>query len=329
MALPLKITGVGRYLPERVVTNGELEARCGVPAGWIAARTGVLERRRIDAETNSFMAAEAAKEALNDAGLALSDIDLILNASGTPQQTIPDMAPLIQREMGLGDSGIPCVSMHATCLSFLVAVDWLSYALAAGRYKNVLIVSADISSPALNYDEPESAALFGDAAAAVVVTRPANGEPSGVHTARLETYGSGAHLTEIRGGGARRHPHNPETQPEDNLFHMDGPSVYRMARKHVDGFMERLQPGLSQGPGDIKLVIPHQASLFALRALRRNNIPDEMVMITLDRFGNCVATSLPLTVYEAVRNNRLARGDKFLLCGTGAGLSLGGAIMTY
>lgn len=329
MALPLKISGVGRYLPDRIVKNDEIEARCGIPAGWIAARTGVLERRRVAGETSSFMAAEAAREALDDAGVALGDIDLIVNASGTPEQTIPDMAPLVQRELGLGESGIPCITMHTTCLSFLAAIDWISYAMAAGRYRTVLITSADISSCALNYDEPESASLFGDAGAAVVVTRAADGEASGLHVSRFETYGVGAHLTELRGGGTRRFPEHPEHQPADNLFHMDGPAVYRMARKHVDGFLERLRPGLSQGPGDIDLIIPHQASLFALRALRRNNIPDDMVVITLDRFGNCVATSLPLTVYEAVKTGRLRRGDKFLLCGTGAGLSLGGAIMTY
>lgn len=329
MSLPLRIVGVGRYVPEQVVSNAELEARCGVPSGWIAARTGVQERRRVNGETSSQMAAAAAREALADAGRDLSEIDLIVNASGTPEQTIPDMAPLVQRELGLGDSGIPCVSFHATCLSFLVALDWLSCAFAAGRYRNALVVSADISSCALNYAEPESAVLFGDAAAAAVVEVPAPGETGAVHAARFETFGNGANLTEIRGGGSRRHPHHPDTKPEDNLFHMDGPAVYRMARLRVDGFMERLRPGLSQGLGDIQLVIPHQASGLALRALRRNNIPDDKVVITLDRFGNCVATSLPLTVYEAVKTNRLARGDNFLLCGTGAGLSLGGMVMQY
>lgn len=329
MDLPMRIAGVGRYLPARVVGNGELEARCGLPAGWIAARTGVLERRRVEGETSVFMAAAAAREAVADAGLALEEIDLIVNASGTPSQAIPDMAPLVQRELGLGRSGVPCVSMHATCLSFLVALDWLSYAVAAGRYRRVLVVSSDISSCALNYAEPEGAVLFGDGAGAAVITAPAAGESGAVLASRFETYGAGAHLTEIRGGGSGRPPQHPDTAVEDNLFHMDGPAVYRMARLHVDGFLEGLRPGLSRGPGDISLVVPHQASLFALRALRRNKIPDEMVMVTLDRFGNCVGASLPITLYEAVKAGRLSRGDVFLLCGTGAGLSLGGMILAY
>lgn len=330
MSLPLKIIGVGRYLPERVVPSSEVERICGIKPGWIERHTGVKERRWVGPkETGSFMAAEAAREAVKDAGLQLSDIDLILCASGTPEQTIPDNSALIQRQLGLGESGTSCMSVHITCLSFLLAMDLASSMLAVNRYRNILIVSADISSVALNFRDPESAALFGDAAAACVVTRTPEGEASEVKAVRFETYSIGAHLTEIRGGGSRLHPANPETRPEDNLFSMAGPKVYRLARQHQDKFFERLRPGLSKSPGSIDLVIPHQASLLALRALRRNGIDDDQVVITLDRFGNCVATSLPLTLYEAVKTGRLKRGHELLFGGTGAGLTLGGMILTY
>lgn len=329
MSLPLKIAGVGRYLPKRVVPSSEVEELCGLRPGWIERRTGVRERRWVNGETSSFMGALAAEEALANAGLELSDIDLILNASGTPQQAIPDMAALIQREMGMGSSGIACMTIHATCLSFLVALDTASTYLHCGRYNRILIVSADIGSCALNFKEPESAALFGDGAGAAIVVRTPEGEASAVHAARLETYGEGAHLTEIRGGGSWKPPNDERTTVEDNMFHMEGPKVYRLARKHIDSFLDSLRPGLSKGLGEIKLVIPHQASLFALRALRRNNVPDDKVMITLDKFGNCVASSLPMTLYEALEQGRLKRGDQFLLAGTGAGLSIGGIILTY
>lgn len=329
MPLPLKITGVGRYLPNRVVPSSEVEQMCGVRPGWIEQRTGVKERRWVNGETNSFMGAEAAKEAVKDAGLSFRDIDLILNASGTPEQAIPDTSVLIQRELGLGESGIACMSVHTTCLSFLVALDMASTMLACDRYRNILIVSADISSIALNFKQPESAALFGDAASAVVVSRTPEGEASGVHRALFETYSVGAHLTEIRGGGSRFPPQGAKTKPEDNMFHMEGPKVYRLARKHIDDFLERLRPGMSKDPGSVGLVIPHQASLLALRALRRNGFADDQVVITLDRYGNCVATSLPLTLYEAVKTDRIARGDEVMLAGTGAGLTLGAVILTY
>lgn len=330
MSMPLKIIGVGRYLPERVVPSSEVERLCGIKPGWIERHTGVKERRWASPrESNSYMGAQAAREAVADAGMQLEDIDLILCASGTPEQTIPDNSALIQRELGLGKSGISCMSVHITCLSFLMAMDLASSLLATNRYKNILIVSSDVASVALNFNDPESAALFGDAAAAVVVTRTPEGESSKVEITRFETYSIGAHLTEIRGGGSRLHPANPATKPEDNLFSMAGPKVYRLARQHQDVFLERLRPGLSKAPGSIGLVIPHQASLLALRALRRNGIDDDQVVITLDRFGNCVATSLPLTLYEAVKTGRLKRGEEFLMAGTGAGLTLGGMILVY
>lgn len=329
MNTPLRIAGVGHYLPERVVPSSEVEDLCGLKRGWIERRTGVRERRWVNGETNAYMAAEAAREAVADAGMKLTDIDLILNASGTPQQAIPDMAPLIQRELGLGSSGITCFSIHATCLSFLVGLDMAAMMLAADRFKSILVISADIGSCSLNFKEPESASLFGDAAAAVVVCKPKQGETGAVLASRFETYGEGANLTELRGGGSRKHPNCPNTTPEDNLFAMEGPKIFRMARKYVDGFLDRLRPGLSRGPGDIRLVVSHQMSIHGLRSLRRNNIPDEMVMVTLDRFGNCISASLPLTLYEAVKQGRLQRGDSFLLCGTGAGLSLAAMIVTY
>src|SRR5690606_32282693 len=157
-----------------------------------------------------------------------------------PEQAIPDGGPLVQRQLGLGASGIASLSVHATCLSFLAALDLSANLLATGRYQRILIVTAEIGSVGINVREPESASLMGDAAAAVVVTRPAPDEAAGVLAARLETYGDGADLTAIRGGGTRRHPNHAATQPEDNLFHMDGPQVLRMALRYSGDFLERL-----------------------------------------------------------------------------------------
>jgi 3-oxoacyl-[acyl-carrier-protein] synthase-3 len=328
-AMPLKIIGVGRYLPARVVGSAEVEALCGLPAGWIERRSGVRERRWVGEETSSQMGASAAREALAEAGLDTGDIGLIINASGTAEQAIPDGGPLIQRQLGLGGSGIPCLSVHATCLSFLVALDLSANLLATGRYENVLIVASEIGSVGINFHEPESASLLGDAAAAVVVTRTPAGEAAALQAARLETYGDGADMTAIRGGGSFRHPNNPATRPEDNLFHMNGPQVLRMALRYSGDFLEKLRPGLSKGLAPLKLVVPHQPSLMGLKAMLMFGWPAEQIVKTLDHLGNCVAASIPCTLYEAVREGRLKRGDGVLLVGTGAGLSLGGVILTY
>ncbi len=327
--LPLKIIGVGRYLPTRVVSSHEVEVLCNLPAGWIEQRSGVRERRWADGETSSFMGAEAAKEAITDAGLSLTDIDLILNASGTPEQAIPDGGPLIQRQLGLESSGIACMSVHATCLSFLVALDMSANLLATGRYQRILIVSSEIASVGININEPESASLIGDAAAAVVVARTPVDEAACLQTARLETYGKGAYLTAINGGGSRKHPHNPMTKPEDNLFHMEGPQVLRMSLRYSRPFLENLRPGLSKHLGSIQLVVPHQPSLIGLKMMEWFGWPGDKIVKTIDKLGNCVAASLPCTLYEAIKTGRMQRGNEILLVGTGAGLSLGGLILTY
>jgi len=327
---PFEIYGMGHYLPERVVESVELERRHGMPEGWIARKQGVRQRRWVTHETNSYMGAQAAKEAIARAGIEPQDIQLILNASGSQEQAIPDGAPLIQRHLGLGDSGIACMSIHATCLSFLAALDLSTSLIASGRYERILIVSSEISSRALNFAHPESSTLFGDGAAAAVVGRPReSGSRSCVHAARFETYGEGAYHTQVAGGGTRRHPNDPDTQAEDNLFFMDGPAVFRMAVRLAPEFLERLSPGLSHGPGDIKIVVPHQASKLALEAHRFFGMKRNHIMRTIDRYGNVIAASIPLTLHDAIQEGTLLRGDKFLMLGTGAGLSIAGMIITY
>ena len=327
--LPLKIIGLGRYLPKRVVPSSELEAMCGLSSGWVERRNGVRERRWVTDETSSFMSAQAALEALDEAKLKPNQLDLIINASGTAEQAIPDTGALIQRQLGLGKSGIPAMTVHNTCLSFISGMDVAANYLKNGRYKNILIASCDVSSCGINPKEPESASLVGDAAAAVVVTHPNEGDKSMIHHAHLKTYGEGAYLTAIMGGGSRLHPRFPNHNPDDDLFHMDGPAVLRMVREVAHEFLEELYPGLSKNLVDIDVVVPHQASKVGLMMLQRFGWPEEKIMRTIEWLGNCVAASIPSTFYQAVRDGNIQRGQKVLLVGTGAGLSIGGLVLTF
>jgi 3-oxoacyl-[acyl-carrier-protein] synthase-3 len=327
--LPLKIIGFGRYLPTRIVPSSELEQLCNLPAGWVERRNGVRERRWVTDETSSYMAAEAAREALDEASLRPDQLSLIINASGTAEQAIPDTGALIQRQLGLGKSGIPAMTVHNTCLSFIAAMDVAANYLGSGRYKNILIASADVASCGINPREPESASLVGDAAAAVVVTRSGAGDKSMIHNAHLKTYGDGAYLTAIMGGGSGRHPAKPNHNPEDDLFHMDGPAVLRMVRGIASDYLEELYPGLSKSLVDIDMVVPHQASKVGLMMLSRFGWPQDRIKSTLEWMGNCVAASIPSTLYQTVRDGNIHRGDKVLLVGTGAGLSIGGLVLTY
>jgi 3-oxoacyl-[acyl-carrier-protein] synthase III len=327
--LPLKIAGLGRYLPSRVVPSSELESLCNLPEGWVERRNGVRERRWASGETSSFMAAQAALEALAEAGLQPGELDLVINASGTAEQAIPDTGALILRQLGLGRSGIPAMTVHTTCLSFITALEVAANYLNSGRFTRILIASSDIASCGINLNQPESATLVGDAAAAVVVQRPGEGEPSRICHAHFRTYGDGAYLTAIMGGGSARHPHKPGHQPDDDLFRMDGPAVLRLVREFDERFLEELVPGLSKSLTDIDLVVPHQSSRVGLQLLRRYGWPEARIVQTLGVLGNCVAASIPATLYQAVRDGRVERGDKVLLVGTGAGLSLGGLVLVY
>ncbi|MBA3825699.1 MAG: beta-ketoacyl-ACP synthase 3 [Ktedonobacterales bacterium] len=330
MVLPIKIAGVGAYLPERRVTNAELGERLGIPPEWIERASGVRERRYVTAETSAGMGAAAARMALADAGLELDAVDVIIGASTGMQQAIPCTAALVQRELGAPEGRSACFDVNATCLSFLFALHNAAHLIAGGAYTTALIYSSEINSPSLNPNERESAVLFGDAVAAAVITRAAPGEASGIWQTAFATYSSGAEATEIRGGGTRHHPNDPTTTPDMHLFHMDGRAIFRQATVLVDGFLERFFAQIGWERDTLAAVVPHQASRHAIEQLtKRYGFREDQVVWDLAERGNCVAASIPLTLAEAVNGGRIQRGDRVLLVGTGAGLTLGALALTY
>src|SRR3984893_6683146 len=212
--LPVKIAGLGWYLPERRVTNAELEKRLDIPENWIERLTGVRERRYVTDETAISMGAAASRMALANAGIQAQAMDAIVGAAAAPQQAIPCTAAFLQRELHAPEGASACFDINATCLSFPFALQTVAHLVAAGVYQTVLICSSEVVSHSLNPHERESVALFGDAAAAAVITRSVPGEASAFWHAHFETYSSGADLTEIRGGGVLHHPNDPATTQE-------------------------------------------------------------------------------------------------------------------
>ena len=209
------------------------------------------------------------------------------------------------------------------------AIDTAASLLMTHHYRHILVVAADIPSCGINFADPTSACLFGDAAAAIILSRTPSGEAAQLLTSYFETYGEGAYHTAINGGGVRRHPNSPTTQPEDNLFSMNGTSILLMLYRYSKPYLERLRPGLSTELGSIKLVVPHQASQSGINLMHSFGWPDEQIMQTLSWLGNCVSASTAITLYEAIKHGKLHRGDEFLMVCTGAGLSIGGMIMVY
>ncbi len=323
--LPFRILATAQALPQRVVTTAEVAALCGVPEGVAEARSGVRERRWLsEGETALALGAQAAREALAAAQLDLGEVDVLLNASGSQLQPIPDGAALLARE--LGASGLAAYSLHGTCLSFLLALQHAALLIGTRRARHILIVSSESGSLGLNFAEPESSLLIGDGAAAVLLG-PAEHAAQGLHAARFETYPEGAAHTQIRGGGSLLNDRSPGIRHEDYLFEMQGLSILKLASRVVPGFLERLRPGLGSGLPGIDRVIAHQASAAGLALMRRYGWPEERVEVTLPTLGNVIAASLPLTLHRALTEGRAQAGDTLLLVGTGAGLTAGGLIV--
>jgi 3-oxoacyl-[acyl-carrier-protein] synthase III len=328
--LPLRICGIGQYLPKRVLTNGDISREAGFPVGDIASRTGVETRHRASeelGESSAEMGAAAAREALDDAGIEPADLELVLFASPIQQQAIPDTAPLVQQALGIGTSGIPCFSIHGTCLGFLYALDVAANYIASGRYRRILVVTSDISSVGLNPEDSETYPLFGDAATAVVLGHAEDGI-SRIEGSHFATFGALAQLTRIRGGGTALPPSHPEAQDADSTFSMQGIELLRNCMRHGPQFLEQLQKTTGIELEEFRLVVPHQPSHRGLKLFQRF-FPGAVLVNTLADRGNCVASSIPLGLYKAIREGILERGSRCLLIGTGAGLSFGAIALRY
>lgn len=327
--LPARISGIGAYLPPRIVTNDELETELQLAAGWIFERTGVRERRRCAGESSAFMAAAASRDALTMAGLTPDDLTAIIGASSTPQQAIPCTAVFVQRELGAAEGVAACFDVNATCLSFLAAFDVAARLVASGAHQHVLVFSAESAAQSLNPEEPESAVLFGDGAAAVVVSH-AGDSGSALHITRLQTWHSGAELSQISGGGTLHHPNDPDTTVAHNLFTMRGPQLFRKAAPLLLPFMDALCASAGWERADIAAVVPHQASRHGIElGWKLLGFHEDQIIVNLATRGNCIAASIPIALAESIACGRIRRGDKVLLFGLAAGLSLGGAAITF
>lgn len=328
----VKIAGTGTYLPKRQVSANEMDRLLGTEPGWVLRKSDVSVRYFVEDETAAQMGAYAVKAALADAGLTFADIDCLVCTSGTMEQPIPCTAALIQKALGEGDSGTPAFDINSTCLSFVAGLDTMSYLADAGRYPRIVLVATEIASRGLNWSDKESAALFGDGAAAVVIER--NGrtdDRSKIVHAAMRTYGKGAHLSEIRGGGSKLPAQSFSPDNElDFLFHMDGQAIFKLASKILPDFTRELLDGAGCRMSDIKLVIPHQGSAMAMRLLRKKlGIAEEQLMYITPEYGNTIAASIPIGLHEAARQGRIRRGDRVMLLGTSAGVSVGGLIFDY
>ena len=320
--MPIQIIETNFFAPTPVETAEDLSSRVGKSAAWIIEKTGVAKRHVSDMPLEK-MSATVCKPLIEKQGTP----DLLINASLSPRQLIPDTSVFVMNELGL--SGIPSFTVNSTCISFLVALHTANALLENGSYNQILIVSSEMGSVSRNFEEPESAVLIGDGAGAAVVTRTPDGQTSRVIGCRTATFPDGRHMAELRGCGTFRHPNNPQTAPEDNLFHMKGPSLYRFTVRRVAVLVKRLLRDSDLTPSDIDWVVPHQASGPALSAISRFGFSQDRIINIVGEYGNCIAASIPMALAHANQQGQLQRGQKILLLGTAAGLSIGAMILEW
>lgn len=331
-ALPLQILGTGEHVPSTCVESRTLDHRWNKAPGWTLKHAGIERRYYATAdETTSSMGAMAARAALDAADMQANELDCIVSACSVMEQAIPCSGVLIQRQLGLGESGIPAFDINATCLSFIAALDLLGNAIATGRYRRVLIVSSEIPSAGLREDDAETAMLFGDGAAAVVLGAAADGDGAELLGTHFETYAAGAELCQVRSGGTRI---RPRTELAEFLrgacFEMQGRATYRMAAQRLPAFLDTLFERAQIGLAQLRCIIPHQASAKGLAHLESAlKLPPDMLVKVLATRGNQMAASIPVTLHHAISSGRIHRGELMALVGSGAGLSFGGAILRY
>ena len=301
----VRIIGFGTFVPESYVMFGD------------------QKRHRIinNAETQLSMGVKSAKRALENANITIDDIDCIIGACACPMQLIPCNAALFHERLAKGKS-IPAFDVGTTCTSFITAFDIASYLIDAGKYKNILIISSEIPSIALNPKQKESFELFSDGAASFIISK-SNGE-SGVINSKQNTFSEGAHLTEIKAGGSAYPGWNFTGENiSDYQFNMAGLKILRLTMGKLKEFMEDININ------DFDLIVPHQASKSLRTIMKRLNISIEKFVDIVKDYGNMVSVSVPFALAHSLENNRVQRGQKILLIGTAAGLTISSLSFIY
>lgn len=318
------VTGWGMYLPERVLTNQELEKMVDTSDSWIIERTGVRERRVVaDHETASTMATEAARQALDRAGLEANDIDLIIVATVSPDNYYPSCGCQVQDTLGAKRAA--AFDLGAGCSGFLYALSTATQFIKTGAYRNAVVIGAEAFTRTLNWEDRGTCVLFGDGAGALVLQ--ACQEPFGLRSFLLGADGSGGKFLYLRNLCAR-----PGDWPENNRpqMYMDGPEVFKFAvGSMVNTAREAIKmAGLSLS--DIDLIIPHQANYRIISSMIRFlKIPEDRVVINIDRYGNTVSASIPVALCEAIRDGRVKDGDNLVLVSFGTGFTWAGLVLKW
>lgn len=323
--MSLNIIATGKGLPSRLVTSLELDIQLQRPAGYTEKRSGLSQRYFLaNGETADTMQLQAIQAALTAAGLTADDIDCVINASATHRQAIPFNAAHSVRLLK-SSRPIAAFDVNMTCLSALRGMDLANLLLA--QYRTILMISCDVASVGLDWQDFHSSTIFGDGAAAVIFQAASNAASGGVLASHFELYPEGYEYCTIPAGGYQNHPANTPDYVQQAYFHMHGKKLYKLAADIMPSFLERTLAKGCLKMSEIDWIVPHQASRGALdHLIHKLNLDHRKIVDIFNTHGNQVATSIPTALHHLLTDYPIQSGDKVLLCGTSAGVGLGALI---
>lgn len=324
--LGVRVTGVGRALPARILSNHDLAKMVDTSDEWIVARTGIRERRiASEGESTGELGAIAAKEALERSGTDPKDIDLILCATSTPDKVFPSTACYIQEK--IGSAPAPAFDLLAACSGFSYGLKIADSFVQSGSAKKVLVVASEVYSRIVDWSDRTTCVLFGDGSAACVL-EPSDGV-SGIVASNI--YADGA-LADLLCAGGLKYSEFPgdELNPNDHHIKMKGQETFKIAVKKMADASREILKANGFTTDDVSLVIPHQANIRIINAVAKSlNVSGEKVFINVQKYGNTSAASVPLAIYEALEEGKLKKGDLTLLVTFGGGLTWGATLLVW
>lgn len=327
---PVHVAGTGSYLPEKILSNAELEKMVDTSDEWIVTRTGIKARRiAAEHESTSDMATVAAQRALDDAGITAEEVDLIIVGTITPDMAFPATACYVQQKLGAHNA--VAYDISAACSGFLYAMNIATAQIGAGLINNALIIGAEKLSSILDWTDRNTCVLFGDGAGAAVL-RPGNESTGRVHATRIGTDGRQTGILNVPNSGTATL--DPEVQPiegtANGTIYMAGREVFKQAVTAMKECALGVIADAGWKPNEIARLIPHQANLRIIAAIReRLELPEERVFVNLDKYGNTSAAAIAIALDEANKSKSIVRGDKVVLVVFGAGLTWAAAALEW
>jgi len=321
------ILGIGSYVPEKIVTNLELEQKIDTTDKWIVERTGIKERRIInEGQATSDLATKAAEKALEDAGITAEELDLIIVGTVTPDMVFPSVACLVQENIKAVNAA--AFDLTAVCSGFIYGIATANAFIKAGTYKKILVIGAETLSAITNWEDRNTAILFGDGAGAAVLGEVSPGY--GIIGMDLGAEGNGGSLLNVPAGGSRIPATTESISQGLHFIHMDGNEVFKFAVKIMGETVNKALKNANLTQEDISCLVPHQANIRIIQsAAKRLGVPLDKVVINVDKYGNTSAASIPLALDEGVKSGRIKNGDVIAIVGFGGGLTWGSSIIRW